>query len=95
MLKFVNRFTLCLILILTLLSTRTAAAEANLKPSPWACLDRAHKEQVDVCLRENDMCHMALMKDDEAQPLNWEQYTLAGLAGIIAGAFLEGYLHGH
>lgn len=92
MLKFVNRFTLSVMLLLTLCSQKVTAADLNLSPSGYSCLDRQHKEAVEVCFQENDVCHQALMKDDEPEPPSWEQYSLAGLAGIIAGAFLDGYL---
>lgn len=92
MLKFMNRFTLSLILILSLASQKTSA-EINLKPSPFACLDRDQREQVAIAFEENFACHQVLKQAVQAPQADWEIVLFAIAGGIVAGMVLDSQIH--
>jgi hypothetical protein len=73
-------------LILTLASSRIAKAEVDLKP--WSCLDREHKEQVEICFEQNSACHQALQKS-ETVATDWELLGLSLASGLVAGILFE------
>lgn len=73
---------LLVILILPLISL-PATAEINLQPSAggYSCLDRIHRENVELCFEEKDDCHTQLASAENIDDKNYWSAVLVSLAG--------------
>ncbi len=65
-------------------------AEVNLVPSSFACLSRPQKEAIDICFKQNESCHAALVTAITAPaPVGeWQWISIAVLGGLAGGLVL-------
>jgi hypothetical protein len=91
MLKFLNRYTLSAMLILTIACQKTSA-EVNLQPK-LMCLERGQVENALICCEQNIACHEALKSSVAPPHADWEIVALSIAGGIIGGMILNAQLN--
>jgi hypothetical protein len=70
-------------------------AEVSLQPkaSGFSCLDRDHKERVEICFQEVEAYRKALDQERDFHYEVWQTIALATALGFVGGVYLDSRWH--